>query len=287
MFKPQNKNGELYVTPIFKISVSLSLSLSLFFFFFFHILFVTSFPVFNRFSGVIVWRVPDERALTSFYFLNNLISHTHMIPISVCLYNFCCTKNLIKHFKGRYNPQILCALNRVVQLRYRINVYRNKILFLQSFQDNNVAPSYIFRRIIKIKCRSTNNVLRAFLKDEISLLSDSLESFKSRLYLQWKKFWSSLSFFDLLRFSKYLSNNSFRLKSKLLSNNQQFLKHLIKKKSGSIVTTDKHIFNYSSYVLTDCEKLVPSKGLSFVCPPPRSRRINSASVSAEFELLYL
>ena len=101
-------------------------------------------------------------------------------------------------------------------------------------------------KMIKIKCRSTNNILRAFLKDEISVLSDSIESFKSRLYLQWKKSWSSLRFFDPLRFSKYLSNNSFRLKSKLLCNNQQFLNHLIKKKLGSIVTTDEHIFNYSS-----------------------------------------
>ena len=189
-------------------------------FFFYHIFSQFNLPVFNRFSGVIVWRVSDESALTCFCFLKDLSPIPHMIPLSVCLYNFSCTKNLIKHFTGGYSPKIISALNRVVQLRYRINVNKNKILFLQSCRHNNDALGYIFRRIIKIKFSNTNNILRAFLKDEISFLSDWIESFKSHLYLQWKMSWSwsSLSFFDLLRFCKYLSNNSFRSKIKLLSN---------------------------------------------------------------------
>ena len=123
------------------------------------------------------------------------------------------------------------------------------------------------RRIRKIKCCSTFNVLRAFLKDEISIFFDSIESVKARLYYKWKTYWSSLSFFDL-RFSKYLTNNSSHLKSTLLNSHQQFFNHLIKRKFGSIVTSDKHIFNYSSYVLSDCEKFVLSRGLTFCVPPP-------------------
>ena len=56
-------------------------------------------------------------------------------------------------------------------------------------------------------------------------------------------------------------------------------------KYGSTVTTDKHIFNYSSYVLSDCEKFVLSKGLNFCVPPQRGT--NSAAVFAEIKLLYL
>ena len=53
---------------------------------------------------------------------------------------------------------------------------------------------------------------------------------------------------------------------------------------GSTVTTDKHIHNYSSYVLSDCEKFVLSRGLNFCISPPGT---NSASVFAEIELLYM
>ena len=56
-------------------------------------------------------------------------------------------------------------------------------------------------------------------------------------------------------------------------------------KYSSIITTDKHIFNYSSYVLSDCEKFVLSRGSNF-CVPPHCGT-NSAAVFAEMELLYL
>ena len=55
-------------------------------------------------------------------------------------------------------------------------------------------------------------------------------------------------------------------------------------KYDSIVTTDKHIFNYSSYVLSDCKKFLLSRGLNFCVPLPGT---NSAAVFAKIELLYL
>ena len=68
---------------------------------------------------------------------------------------------------------------------------------------------------------------------------------------------------DLLQFSKYLTNNSARLKSKLSNSTHHFLNLLIKKKYGSITTTDRDILNFSSYVLSDSEKFVLSRGLNF------------------------
>ena len=102
-----------------------------------------------------------------------------------------------------------------------------------------------------------------FRRNKMSFFLDTVESVKSRLYYKWKTCWFSPSLFDLLRFSKYLTNNSSSLKSKLLNSNQHFLNLLIKMEYRSIVTTDKHIFNYSSYVLSDCEKFVLSRGLNF------------------------
>ena len=117
---------------------------------------------------------------------------------------------------------------------------------------------------MKIKYHNFTNVLRAFLKDEISYFMDSIESVKSCLYVKWRSCWSSLSFFDLFRFLKYLTNNSARLNSKLLNSTRHFFNLLIKKKYGSITTTDRHIFNFSSYVLSDSEKFVLSRGLNFI-----------------------
>ena len=51
------------------------------------------------------------------------------------------------------------------------------------------------------------------------------------------------------------------------------------------MTTDRNIFNYSSYVLSDCEKLVLSRGFGFCILPPHG--INSPHVFAEFEILFL
>ena len=43
-------------------------------------------------------------------------------------------------------------------LKYLIDTYKNKNLFLQPCLDNNLTPEYILRRIKKIKCRNTINV---------------------------------------------------------------------------------------------------------------------------------
>ena len=145
-----------------------------------------------------------------------------MVSLLIILYKFCCTRNLIKYFKGKYSPKIIGDLNKIIHLRYLLDSYRNKIFLLQSCLDKNLAPGYIVRWIRRIKCRYSTNVLRAFLKDEISYFTDSIESVKYRLYVKWRSCWSSLSFMDLLRFSKYLTNNSARLKSKLFNNTHHF-----------------------------------------------------------------
>ena len=165
-----------------------------------------------------------------------------------------------------YIYRIIGNLNKIIHFRYLLDTYENKILLLQFCLDNNLAPGYIVRRIREIKCHNSTNVLRAFLKGEISFFLDSMESVKSRLYDKGKICWSSLSFFDLFRFYKYLTNNFSQLKSKLLNSNQQFLNYLIKKKYGSTVTTDRHIFNYSAYVSSDSEKFVLSRGHNFCAP---------------------
>ena len=225
------------------------------------------------------------KGLSPFYYFG--IVPPLLLPIMsllICLYKFSCTKNIIKYLKGRYCSRIIGNLHKIIHFRYLLDTYKNKILLLlQSCLDNNLAPGYIVRRIRKIKCRNSTNVLRVFLKDEISFFLDWIESVKSRLYYNWKTCWSSLSFFDLLRFSKYLTNNSARLKSKLLNSNQQFSNHLIKMKYGSTVITDRHILTVLHTFYQIVKNLYYRGSLIFVFP----RGTNSADVFTEIELLYL
>ena len=86
-------------------------------------------------------------------------------------------------------------------------------------------------------------------------------------------------------FSKYLSNTGNNTKDRTLDKNKSFLHFLIKRKFGCVLTSDRHISNFSSYNLSDCEKLVLSRGLNF-CVPTSSRKIVSVTIFYEFKLLF-
>ena len=183
------------------------------------------------------------------------------------LYKFSCTRNLFIYFRGRYSPQFIRSLNNIIHLRGKLISLKCRSSFLKSCLNNNVVPGYISRRIQKIKCRNLTNVERAFIRDEITFFMDSIESLKSHIKSSWSYAWKYLGFFDKFRFAKYLSINADTLFNQHTANYNKFLSLLIKKKFGNITTTDKHIFNFSSHVLSESEKLVLSRGLSFCNPP--------------------
>ena len=139
-----------------------------------------------------------------------------------------------------------------MHFRYLLDCYRNKIFLLQSCLDKNLAPGYIVQRIRRIKCCNSTKGWD-FLFHRLSWVCEILFICKVEIMLV----------FLWLQFLKYLTNNSAQLKSKLSNNTYHFLNLLIKKKYGSITTTDRHIFNFSSYVLSDSEKFVLSRGLNF------------------------
>ena len=146
---------------------------------------------------------------------------------------------------------------KIIKLRLR------NLDILQSCMNNKVVPDYISRRISKIKCHNSINVERTFIKDEIVFYSAYINSLETRLHTFWQNAWSSLGFFDIFCFSKYLSNTGNNTKDKTLDKIKSFLHFLVKRKFGCVLTSNKHIFNFSSYVLSDCEKLVLSRGQNF------------------------
>ena len=134
-------------------------------------------------------------------------------------------------------------------------------------------------RISKIECRNAINVERASIKDEIVLYSAYIISLKTCLHTFWKKAWTSFSFFDIFRFSKYLSYTGNNTKDKTLDKNKSFLHFLIKKQFSCVLTSDKHIFDYSSMFCRIVKSWFWQEDWIFV--PPPSSNIDSVTIFSE------
>ena len=93
-----------------------------------------------------------------------------------------------------------------------------------------------------------------------------------------------MSFFDLIRFCRYLSEIDQRTENATNDKHNRNIQLLRKKRFGGMLSDkEKHILNLSDYSLSDTEKFVLSNGLDF-CLPPKS--VNREEVFAEFEILY-
>ena len=71
-----------------------------------------------------------------------------------------------------------------------------------------------------VKCHNTINAEHVFIKDEIVFNSAYISPLKTYLHIFWKKAWTSLSFFDIFHFSKYLFNTGNNTKDKTHDKNK-------------------------------------------------------------------
>ena len=101
------------------------------------------------------------------------------------------------------------------------------------------------------------------------------------MFSHWHAADAFLSFFDRIRFCRYLSILDERAERK--TNHQQLrqLTSLKSKRFGKALSdTEQHIFNLSEYELSDLERFVLSHGLSFGLPP---KSVSKEQTFAEFE----
>ena len=93
-----------------------------------------------------------------------------------------------------------------------------------------------------------------------------------------------LSFYDLFRFCRYLSEIDQRTENVTKEKHDRNIQLLGKRRFGGMLSDkEKHIVNLSDYSLSDTERFVLSNGLDF-CLPPKSANIEE--VFAEFQILY-
>ena len=145
--------------------------------------------------------------------------------------------------------------------------------FLVKCRDNNVIPKFLNFRL-------ANRSLRFFLTYphcQSNLLSEEIRRNKSNARVLKKEFGNFCSFLqqqinsiDFTHIcSKFLKINDFKLISNSVLQEKRFCNLLNEKRSTQ--NPEKVIFNFSKYVLSDCEKSLLTKGLNFSIPCKKVR----------------
>ena len=196
---------------------------------------------------------------------------------------FCTTKNLFKYFRKRYNSEQLRELNNVVKIRGKIRTAKFSIKFLDACKNQHVVPSFIGHRIKAAKVRQTSTMERAFLQDEIGKNSTKLQRLRSIYTRCLTKVRGFLSFFDWLRFCRYLTQIEITKQKQIQEKHFNTVNWLRKQRFGTSVTlSGENIFNLSDYKLSETEQYVLAHGLDFCLPPSNIKR---EEIFAEFEIL--
>ena len=91
-----------------------------------------------------------------------------------------------------------------------------------------------------------------------------------------------LTFFDWVRFSRYVAEVEERKRNQIKTKPFQTVNWLVKQRFGFVSNSGNNICNLSTYVLSDTEKFVLSHGLDFCLPPTNVKR---EKIFAEFEVL--
>ena len=124
------------------------------------------------------------------------------------------------------------------------------------------------KRMEKSKLKYSPSIERAFLNDEISKNQAKLKKLKLKLSEIWPAICKFLSFFDWIRFSRYLADIEKTQQDRIQAKHFRNLNWLLKQRFGSIPSNfGDNIYNLSSYELSDTEKFVLAYGLDFCLPP--------------------
>ena len=215
--------------------------------------------------------------------LSNLCFRFAMLPIFLAILKFCTIQRLFYYFRQRYTKDEIGDLNNAVKLRGKLRSVKFSISFYQLCLANRVAPRFITARISKSSARHSPTIERSFIKDEIHKAKTRLLQLRNMYQRQWSKVRRFLSFFDMVRFSRYLSEIDQRTEKQTMQKHHRNVGLLVRKRFGHLLSNPKkHILNLSDYSLSDTEEFVLEHGLEFCIPP---RDINREETFAEFEIL--
>ena len=125
---------------------------------------------------------------------------------------------------------------------------------------------------------------RAFSTNDVEKLSEQSRKLRTVYQSHWPAAREFLTFFDTIRFCRYLALLDGRTESKSKINNERLLFSLRRDRfSNALCDITRHILNLSVYVLSDTDSFVLSHGLNLGLPP---RYLCKEEIFAEFESLW-
>ena len=209
---------------------------------------------------------------------------SEMKSLYFAILNFCTTNQLFKYFRRRYNDQQIKIFYKLVRTRGKLRNFQSLTVFSKTCIAQRVAPKSIYARIEKARVKHSPTMERAFMTDDIRkqvLLAANLKNYCRSFWSDIKSF---LSFFDFIRYCRYVSIID-RSKAKETQNkHERNLSFLRRPRFGNQSIPDKsHLINLSDYQLSDTEEFVLLHGLNFCLPPTSVQR---EEVFAEFEVLF-
>jgi len=200
------------------------------------------------------------------------------------IFKFCTTKRLFKYFRQRYSDQHLKCLNKLIKLRGRIRTFLSKTAFLKANIAQRTVPKSVRFRVEKSRATLSPSIDRSFMQNEIGKNRLMVSSLRTKCRSLWQEIKQFLSFFDLVRFCRYLAVTDEQKENFNQKKNSNNLRLLFQHRFGNKTSFQKNnITNLSDYKLSDTEEFVLSHSLSFCLPPTSIKR---EEVFADFEVLY-
>lgn len=92
-----------------------------------------------------------------------------------------------------------------------------------------------------------------------------------------------LSFFDNIRFGRFLSESGLSLSRRINVKNSKYVSSLVSDRFGKLHINTNYIFSLSDHFLSESESLVLSRGLDFCVPP---LRIDREIILSQCEILF-
>ena len=164
-----------------------------------------------------------------------------MVPLFRAVVKFCSTNRLFTYFRRRYSKKQIGDLNNIVKLRGKIRTAKFSISFYGLRLANRVSPKFISACISRCRARHSHTTERAFLSDEIEKINKQIGHTKCAYKRQWIKIRSFLSFSDLVRFCRYLSEINQRTENATKEKHDRNIQLLRRKRFGGILSDkEKH-----------------------------------------------
>ena len=199
------------------------------------------------------------------------------------LYKFASTSKLVKYFRGRYDDQFVRELNRGLRLRSKFVRSKENVRFLRSCLEHNVSPSVIKSRVGKGKPRNPRDIERAVIRDEIEKSKELMAVVFAQYRRTLAETCAGLSFMDRICYCKLVNETAQRLLYRTRTKKDKTIRWLVRTQLGCGQADHATITNLSDVELTDVEKDVLCRGLTFGVPP---KKLCKEEIQAEFEFCW-